>query len=396
MYFISRDGPTTERWNDTNWRNTGYRSPLTSSRNRPMREARRIRSRRGLPLRCSHASFNFREGIVKIGISVLVSSISIPKPSFSFKFTPYSKPSVTFHGRRWLGARILDNAGFKPVGTVAPLIAMDGTRYTAEMRLMEILKEKHIEDPERLSVEWKSAEWIVMLVLCTMVAAVSVIPYIALISPHFRPSVVHSPWIFPLLRTVGGSLAAICCQFLIQSRVISLMKNRIIFMIMNRILLDDLKSKSNNPDLDIRSQNVFRWDENLPSEECLWNLEQYLRPRCSTIQPSDSPNEGLDNSPASPSIEPFATGERQDHPRDVTIQMDTLEISEPPPDDSSIFTTESGIPSPDLSGSQSDVPVVSSIELQDQSHVSITKLVRLFAVIGRFFRAIYLEGYLPF
>ncbi len=38
------------------------------------------------------------------------------------------------------------------------------------------------------------------------------------------------------------------------------MKNRhgIIFMIMNRILFDDLKSKSNNPDLDIRSQNAFQ------------------------------------------------------------------------------------------------------------------------------------------
>ncbi len=87
---------------------------------------------------------------------------------------------------------------------------MDGTRYTAETRLIEILKEKHIEDPERLSVEWKSTEWNVMLVLCIMVAAVrSVTPYIALISLRFRPSVVHSPWIFPLLRTVGGSLAAV-------------------------------------------------------------------------------------------------------------------------------------------------------------------------------------------
>jgi hypothetical protein len=307
-------------------------------------------------------------GIVKIGISVLVSSISIPKPSFSFKLTPYPKLSVTFHSRRWLGARILDNAGFKPVGTVAPLIAMDGTRYSAETRLMEILKEKHIEDPECLSVEWKSAEWNVMLVLCIMVAAVcSVIPYIALISPHFRPSVVHSPWIFPLLQTVGGSLAAVCCQFLIQSRVISLMKNHIIFMIMNHVVLDDLKSKSNNPDLDIRNQNAFRWGENLPSEECLWNLEQYLCSQRSNTQRSD-PNESS-NLPIS-LIEHSATGERQDRPRDVTIQMDTFECPEPPPEDPSTSTRESRIPSPDLNRSQSDVPVVSSIELQNQSHVS--------------------------
>ncbi len=101
---------------------------------------------------------------------------------------------MTFHGRRWLGARILDNAGFKPVGAVTPLIAMDEARYTAETRLMEILKEKHIEDPEHLSIEWKSAE---LLALCTMIAAVcSVIPYMALISPCFRPSVVHLPSLF--------------------------------------------------------------------------------------------------------------------------------------------------------------------------------------------------------
>ena len=54
---------------------------------------------------------------------------------------------------------------------------MDGTRYMAETRLMEILKEKHIKDPERLSVEWKSAEWNVMLVLYIMVAAVCSRPH---------------------------------------------------------------------------------------------------------------------------------------------------------------------------------------------------------------------------
>jgi len=206
-------------------------------------------------------------GIVKLGISVLMSSISIPKPSVSFKFNPYPKFSMTFRGRRWLGARILDNAGFRPVGTVASLIAMDGKRYKAETRLMEILKEKHIENPESLAVEWRSTEWNVMLVVCTMVAAgCSIVPYIPFILPPFRPSVVHSLWIFPLLRTVGSCLAAICCQFLIQSRVISLMKNRIIFMIMNRILIKDLAIHN----------HVFQWDESLPSEECLWNLEWYL------------------------------------------------------------------------------------------------------------------------
>ncbi len=121
---------------------------------------------------------------------------------------------------------------------------MDGTRYAAETRLLEMLKEKHIEDPEHLLVEWKSTEWNVMLVVCTMVAAVFSV--IGVILPRFRHSVVHSPWIFPLLRTVGSSLAVICCQFLIQSCIISLSKNpsRIIFMIMDRMLVDDIKEKN--------------------------------------------------------------------------------------------------------------------------------------------------------
>ena len=38
-------------------------------------------------------------GIVKLGISVLISSISIPKPSISFRLIPHPKLSVTFRGR---------------------------------------------------------------------------------------------------------------------------------------------------------------------------------------------------------------------------------------------------------------------------------------------------------
>ena len=123
------------------------------------------------------------------------------------------------------------------------------------------------------------------------------------------------------------------------------MKNRhgIIFMIMNRILFDDLKSKSNNPDLDIRSQNAFQWGENLPSKECLGNIEQYLCSQCSNTQRGDGPTAG-GNPPISPSIEHSATGECQDHLRDVTIQMDTFELPEPPSEDSSTSTRESGIP----------------------------------------------------
>ena len=226
-------------------------------------------------------------GIVKAGISILISSISIPKISIS-----YHKRSMNFSQDRWLGARTLNNAGFEPVGTVAPLITMDGTRYMAERRLIQILEEKHIDNPENLSIEWKSRDWNIKLVVFTIIAAVmSGTPYIALLLRNSHPSVAHMPWIFPLLRTVGSCIAAVCCQFLIQSRVISLMKNRIVFMIMNRILIDDLKLKHNDPQLDLGCQEHFQWDVDLPAEQCLWGLEQFFSSRDSFSQPNDGSKE---------------------------------------------------------------------------------------------------------
>ncbi|KDR71526.1 hypothetical protein GALMADRAFT_22510, partial [Galerina marginata CBS 339.88] len=88
-------------------------------------------------------------GIVKAGMSILISSISIPKISISLR-TFSIKPGQG----RWLGARTLNNAGFEPAGTVASLIAMDGECYKAETRLMQILEEKHIDNPENLTIEW--------------------------------------------------------------------------------------------------------------------------------------------------------------------------------------------------------------------------------------------------
>ena len=172
------------------------------------------------------------------------------------------------------------------MGSVAPLIAMDGIRYMAETRLMQILDEKHIDNPENLSIDWKSRQWNIILVAFTVVLAViSSTPYIAFLLRNSRPSTVHAPWIFPLLRAVGSCLAAVCCQLLIQSRVISLMKNRIVFMVTHRVLIDNLKLKHDKPELDLREDHL-RWDEDLLAEHCLGRLEQFLSSPASSTQPN--------------------------------------------------------------------------------------------------------------
>ena len=201
-------------------------------------------------------------GIVKNGISILVASISIPKPSTRHGFLLHDRLN-----QRWLGARVLANAGFAPVGTVAPLIGIVKKRYKAETRLIEILEEKRIDASENISIQWKSHQWNTSLILCTLLAAaLGMAPYAHLIPKATIPS----PWIFPMFRVLGSCLATISIQFLIQYRVVSLTKSRIIFMAMNRLHSNDLTTILEQFNLN------FQWDEDLPAEECLTSLGQCL------------------------------------------------------------------------------------------------------------------------
>lgn len=70
--------------------------------------------------------------------------------------------------------------------------------------------------------------------------------------------------------SLGSSLAAISIQFLIQCRVVSLMKSRVVFMVMNWLHSNDLTTILH------RYPNGFQWDEFLPAEECLASLGQFL------------------------------------------------------------------------------------------------------------------------
>ena len=115
-------------------------------------------------------------GIVRAGISVLIASISIPTlslslplssstgyfkgisvPILSLELTPlpklslsswhllaagwhehkpslkFPKLSFTTSGHLWCGAQVLDNAGFKLIGRVAPLIGRNEKCYRAVM-----------------------------------------------------------------------------------------------------------------------------------------------------------------------------------------------------------------------------------------------------------------------
>lgn len=222
-------------------------------------------------------------GIVKAGITILFSSISIYLPHISISVRG-NGPSAKYLGRRkWLGGKLLKDAGFQLTGTVAPLIGMDGHRFKAETRLVEMLEENHLDDPEIISVDWKSQHWNIMLVISTIIAAaLSLTPYIALfLGPlSWRPSGIHFPWLFPALRIIGSCTATVACQFVIQSRVVSLMKNRIIWMTIDR----RANAEPNNLKL---KYPLIQWDANLPAELCIWSLETCLSSTSTSIQQED-------------------------------------------------------------------------------------------------------------
>lgn len=216
-------------------------------------------------------------GVVKAGIVVLIASISVPIPSLSF--TPFPNTSLKRSQRRWLGARLLTNAGFKPVGTVAPLISMDpekaksgDRRFNAERRFEEILEHKHIENPENLSVTWTAGRWIISLILSTFLSgALSIIPYIEIILRSSRDSI-PLPWLFPIIRALGSCIAATSIQLIVQYRVIYLMKRRLAFLQIDRLHHNKLVSEQ---DLKGSDSQVI-WSEKLPAEECLASLTGYL------------------------------------------------------------------------------------------------------------------------
>lgn len=114
-----------------------------------------------------------------------------------------------------------------------------------------------------------------MLVISTIFGGVlSLMPYLALIHgpSSWRPISIHLPWLFPILRILGSCAAAVTCQFILQFRVISLMKTRILFMSIHR-RLDAISQEGSNAWLHLPN---LTWDANLPAEECISSLEQYV------------------------------------------------------------------------------------------------------------------------
>ncbi|KAL0571912.1 hypothetical protein V5O48_010043 [Marasmius crinis-equi] len=149
-------------------------------------------------------------------------SLGIVKTAFATFLGTTTSP---FNGGSWL-----HDAGFGTTGSVASMVTIvPGTkRYGAEVRLQQLMKDQHIDDPEMVSdIELVAAQrqkkftnisWNWSLVLTsTLTSLVSISPYIYLAS-NIRGTSLLS-WLFPSLRALGSLLCVVSVQFALQRRI---------------------------------------------------------------------------------------------------------------------------------------------------------------------------------
>lgn len=81
---------------------------------------------------------------------------------------------------KWfVGAKKLEDADFTPVGKVSPMIALDKdnkNRYLAETRLMSMLEDKHIDNPDNLSVDRDIRAWNIGLFITSFITPIAGTP----------------------------------------------------------------------------------------------------------------------------------------------------------------------------------------------------------------------------
>ncbi len=210
-------------------------------------------------------------GIVRAAFNILIASLRIPQ-------------------FRALGATKLHDGGFTPNGIVAPMIALDPAhpqRFLAETRLEAMLAGEHIENVEDLTVSsGKGITWwnFLLVVFTAVIASVGLLPYIVIIrnSPHsWGKFLFSSGWGFPVCRVAGSAICVNTAQFLIEIRILILLKTRLLFLTVDRLAKEAkinldaiLKEKTQR---NLEEENTEVWSGDLASEKCIWVLEKWLQ-----------------------------------------------------------------------------------------------------------------------
>jgi hypothetical protein len=190
-------------------------------------------------------------------------SLGVAKAGFNVFTT-----SVPWKG--YILAQCLADGGFETKGAVAPLIALDPNhrhRFLAESMLLKMVEDEHIEDVEKLSVEWgKQTTWISGMIICSILCAIiGLTPYLHILLSSETLPLLLSGWVFPAVRVSSSVVSVVAVQLLVQLRIITILKMRLIFSAMEKVVR---RHK-------ISLESIW-WDPELSAERCLWKLHEVI------------------------------------------------------------------------------------------------------------------------
>ena len=178
--------------------------------------------------------------------------------------------TVSIPWKGYILAQCLADGGFVTKGAVAPLIALDPKhprRFLAESRLLELVEDEHIEDVEKLSVEWgKQTTWISGMIVCSVLCAtIGVTPYLHILLKSKKLPLLLSGWVFPVLRVLSSTVSVVAVQLLLQLRIITILRMRLVFSLLQKV--------ARKHEIDLGSE---WWDTELSAEVCLWKLHEVI------------------------------------------------------------------------------------------------------------------------
>lgn len=154
--------------------------------------------------------------------------------------------SIVSHRFKFIGAKALKDGGFgveKSNSLASIMFGDEGDTYGAEKQLGSMLKEIHLEDPWRVTVKAtpEALVWNVKMVLSSLLfSVIGMVPYIYLNLRGDSSRSVADRWLFPTLRVFGSLLVAVFTQFIMQHRILTIVRRKLISM----AILHDLKEKS--------------------------------------------------------------------------------------------------------------------------------------------------------
>ncbi|KAK7017982.1 hypothetical protein VNI00_018471 [Paramarasmius palmivorus] len=233
----------------------------------------------------------------------------------------------TITHRRFYGGQWLDDAGFGTAGSVTSMVTIDKDtgQYGAEVKLKKLLEEQHIDDPNLVSgFEWSGwgrvkpegetswydgynsyrgywkeikddmgeldfmelvrdiravgrkalYPWNVQLIITSAFCTIlSITPYIYLASHQWNNPL---SWVYPVLRSFGSFLCAVCIQLALQLRIHHITNTSLEWM--------KAKHKKDNPLEETYTQKVQP-------------LEQHIRAYLHEHEPPSSTEQGIENVP---------------------------------------------------------------------------------------------------